>query len=135
TSRPPASSSSISLRSAAGDSTTPLPIRHNAPSRRMPDGIRCNTVFLPPMTSVWPALWPPWNRTTAPMSCVSRSTILPLPSSPHCAPRMTTDLPMMLRPDPFSLPRSADDLQQHDAGDHHDRTGDAQRAQRRLLHL
>ena len=26
------------------------------PSRRMPDGIRCSTVFSPSMTSVWPAL-------------------------------------------------------------------------------
>ena len=34
------------------------------PSCRMPDGIRRSTVFLPLMTSVWPALWPPWKRTT-----------------------------------------------------------------------
>src|SRR3546814_2660605 len=60
----------------------------------MPGGVRCSTVFLPPITSVWPALWPPWKRTTAPMSCVSRSTILPLPSSPHCAPSTTTDCPI-----------------------------------------
>src|SRR3546814_23819 len=89
TSTPASSSSPISLISAAGESTTPLPIRHSASSRRMPEGIRCSTVFLPPITSVWPALWPPWKRTTAPMSCVRRSTILPLPSSPTCQPCTT----------------------------------------------
>ena len=30
-----------------------------------PEGISDSTVFLPPMTSVWPALWPPWKRATA----------------------------------------------------------------------
>src|SRR6185312_9857407 len=95
TSTPFASSSATSLISASGESTTPLPIRHSASSRRMPEGIRCSTVFLPLMTRVWPALWPPWKRATALTRSVSRSTILPLPSSPHCAPRMTTDLPMM----------------------------------------
>src|SRR6188768_187359 len=95
TSTPVASSSPISFCSAAGDSTTPLPIRHSAPSRRMPEGIRCSTVFLPPMTSVCPALCPPWKRATAPTRSVSRSTILPLPSSPHWAPRITTDLPIL----------------------------------------
>src|SRR5690606_34946004 len=94
TSTPLASSSSISLRSAAGLSTTPLPIRHSASGRRMPEGIRCSTVLRPPMTRVWPALWPPWKRTTAPISSVSRSTILPLPTSPHCAPSTTTDCPI-----------------------------------------
>src|SRR6476659_11264398 len=54
TTTPVASSSSISLRRAPGCSTTPLPIRHSASSRRMPDGIRCSTVFLPLMTRVWP---------------------------------------------------------------------------------
>src|SRR5690606_5856865 len=98
TSMPLASSSSISLRSAAGLSTTPLPIRHSASGRRMPEGIRCSTVLRPPMTRVWPALWPPWKRTTAPISSVSRSTILPLPSSPHCAPSTTTDWPMAMTP-------------------------------------
>ena len=30
----------------------------------MPLGIRCKAVLTPLMTSVWPALWPPWKRTT-----------------------------------------------------------------------
>ena len=30
----------------------------------MPDGISCNAVLTPLITSVWPALWPPWKRTT-----------------------------------------------------------------------
>src|SRR5829696_7497067 len=42
------------------------------------------------MTRVWPALWPPWKRTTTPASTDSQSTILPLPSSPHWAPTTTT---------------------------------------------
>jgi hypothetical protein len=36
----------------------------------------------PPITSVCPALWPPWKRTTPCALSVSQSTILPLPSSP-----------------------------------------------------
>src|SRR5262245_23358745 len=42
------------------------------------------------MTRVWPALWPPWKRTTTSARSDSQSTILPLPSSPHCAPTTTT---------------------------------------------
>src|SRR5215471_15358666 len=45
------------------------------------------------MTSVCPALWPPWKRTTISARSDSQSTILPLPSSPHCDPTTTT-LPM-----------------------------------------
>ena len=45
---------------------------------------------VPPMTSVWPALWPPWKRTTTSACSESQSTILPLPSSPHWAPTTTT---------------------------------------------
>ena len=76
--------------SACGDSTTPLPMKQSTFSRRMPEGMRCSTVFLPPITSVWPALWPPWKRTTPCARSVSQSTILPLPSSPHCVPMTTT---------------------------------------------
>ena len=42
-----------------------------------------------PRTIVWPALLPPWKRTTASPCSASRSVILPLPSSPHWAPTMT----------------------------------------------
>src|SRR6266700_3172219 len=38
--------------------------------------------------TVWPALFPPWLRTTISASAVSTSMILPFPSSPHCAPIM-----------------------------------------------
>src|SRR6478609_6577501 len=48
---------------------------------------------MPSITSVWPALWPPWKRTTTSARSESQSTILPLPSSPHCAPTTAT-LPM-----------------------------------------
>ncbi len=42
------------------------------------------------MTRVWPALWPPWKRTTTSARSLSQSTILPLPSSPHWAPTTAT---------------------------------------------
>src|SRR5689334_22850508 len=48
------------------------------------------------MTRVWPALWPPWKRTTTSACSDNQSTILPFPSSPHCEPTTTTlamDLP------------------------------------------
>src|SRR4051812_27156571 len=47
-------------------------------------------VFTPPTTRVWPALAPPWKRTTTSAHEVKRSTIFPFPSSPHCAPTITT---------------------------------------------
>src|SRR5712691_622484 len=56
----------------------------------MPEGTRCSTVFLPPITSVCPALCPPWKRTTPWAWSVSQSTTLPLPSSPHWVPMTTT---------------------------------------------
>src|SRR3990167_4858428 len=56
----------------------------------MPLGIRCSAVFTPLITSVWPALWPPWKRTTPVAVSVSQSTSLPLPSSPHWVPTTTT---------------------------------------------
>src|SRR5690606_37397849 len=55
-------------------------------------------VLTPSMTSVWPALCPPWKRTTADARSVSRSTILPLPSSPHWVPITTTFLPIDFQP-------------------------------------
>src|SRR5262249_48300815 len=42
------------------------------------------------MTSVWPALWPPWKRTTTCARSESQSTTLPLPSSPHWEPITAT---------------------------------------------
>ncbi len=93
-STPAPSSSRISAISAEGESTTPLPISTATPGRSTPEGISRRTVLRPPITSVWPALWPPWKRTTPFALSVSQSTILPLPSSPHCVPMMTTFLPM-----------------------------------------
>ena len=49
----------------------------------IPDGSSASLKTLPSMTSVCPALWPPWNRTTTSASFDNQSTILPLPSSPH----------------------------------------------------
>src|SRR3954464_7080319 len=39
---------------------------------------------------VWPALFPPWKRTTMSARFDSQSMILPLPSSPHWAPITVT---------------------------------------------
>src|SRR3954468_9724896 len=55
----------------------------------MPLGTSRSTVFTPPTTNVWPALAPPWKRTTTSAHEVKRSTIFPFPSSPHCAPTIT----------------------------------------------
>src|SRR5437763_2454480 len=93
-STPAASSSAISAINADGESTTPLPMKIATPGRSAPEGMSRSTVLRPPMTSVWPALWPPWKRTTPCALSVSQSTILPLPSSPHCVPMTTTFLPM-----------------------------------------
>src|SRR6185369_9720613 len=51
---------------------------------------------------VWPALLPPWNRTTMSARFDSQSMILPLPSSPHWAP-ITVTLDMLLNPYPDRL--------------------------------
>ncbi len=83
----------ISFISAAGDSTTPLPMMLVTFSRRMPDGIRWRTVFTVDYES---------------MACVVTATVaynifspfsqkinnLPLPSSPHWVPSTTTLLPI-----------------------------------------
>src|ERR1700675_38940 len=55
----------------------------------MPEGIRCRTNLRSPMRIVWPALWPPLKRATTCTLSVRRSTIFPLPSSPHWAPAIT----------------------------------------------
>src|SRR6185437_1599656 len=61
--------------------------------RRMPEGIRWSTYFLSPVMTVWPALFPPWERTTMSAVSVRKSIILPLPSSPHWAPtRIVLDM-------------------------------------------
>ena len=102
TGTPRAASMSASFSSAGSDRTTPLPMKHCRCWRRMPDGISDRMVFSPSMTSVWPALCPPWKRATAVARSVSRSTILPLPSSPHWAPMTTTILPISRSPAPGS---------------------------------
>src|SRR5260221_3719675 len=79
----------------------------------MPDGMSESMVFLPPITKVCPALWPPWKRATACTWSVSRSTILPLPSSPHCNPITTRFLPIARHP------------QQSKAGHHADQSAPA----------
>src|SRR3990172_97195 len=89
-STPRSRSFSISASSTRGSTTTPGPIRFTVPGRRMPAGTTCSTVASPSTTSVWPALFPPWKRTTRSARMASQSTILPLPSSPHWAPTATS---------------------------------------------
>ena len=81
---------SISSSSAQGSTTTPLPITESLPPRTTPDGSRLSLYSTPSTTSVWPALWPPWKRTTTSARLESQSTILPLPSSPHWEPTTAT---------------------------------------------
>src|SRR5690606_1724544 len=89
----------------------------------MPEGINDRMCFSPPITSVWPALWPPWKRATAEAFSVSRSTILPLPSSPHWVPMTITK-----RPISRSLVRRSSTHQgkQQQPQHHADHTTDAQ---------
>src|SRR5688500_13017588 len=75
--------------SEPGSMTTPQPITQRQPLCRIPEGIVCRTYFSRPTTTVWPALLPPWKRTTTFTWGVITSTTLPLPSSPHCAPITT----------------------------------------------
>jgi len=77
---------SISPSNAIGSITTPFPITQTLPRRKIPEGIRCRMYLTPRWKTVCPALLPPWLRTTMSAFAVSTSIILPLPSSPHCAP-------------------------------------------------
>src|SRR5215475_5132742 len=86
---PRRTSDSISSMSEGGCTTTPQPITQRQPEWRMPEGTECSTYFSRPTTTVWPALLPPWYRTTTLTCGVMTSTTLPLPSSPHCAPTTT----------------------------------------------
>src|SRR5712692_5443101 len=82
-----------SFRKAMGSSTTPLPMTLRQPGRNTPQGTSCKMNFLLWMMTVWPALCPPPYRATMEKFSEKTSTILPLPSSPHCAPTMTAVLP------------------------------------------
>src|SRR5215210_6297027 len=85
---PRCSSPSISSSSTSGSTTQPAPSTLVLPER-IPDGRWRNLNVSPWAMTVWPAFGPPWYRQTRSDSCASRSTILPLPSSPHCAPTIT----------------------------------------------
>src|SRR5579885_1896790 len=89
---------SISASSAQGSTTTPLPMIESLPGRTTPEGRRLSLKVRSPTTRVWPALCPPWKRTTTSALSDSQSTILPLPSSPHWAPTTAT-CAMPLLPD------------------------------------
>jgi hypothetical protein len=59
-SMPRAFSPAISSRSTAGSMTTPLPMTGTTEGVRMPLGSRWRANFWSPITTVWPALLPPW---------------------------------------------------------------------------
>src|SRR5713226_6041475 len=80
----------ISSISARGSITTPLPITDSLSLRTTPEGSNESLKVIPSMTSVWPALCPPWKRTTTSACSDSQSTIFPFPSSPHWEPTTTT---------------------------------------------
>ena len=61
---PRASRPSISSKSTFGSMTTPLPITGVTFRESTPDGSTCSAYFSSPMTTVWPALLPPWYLTT-----------------------------------------------------------------------
>ena len=48
--------------------------------------------LIPLQMTVWPALLPPAQRAVTSMPTASKSTSLPFPSSPHCAPSTTLTL-------------------------------------------
>ena len=64
TSTPREISASSSSKSTSISTTTPLAMIGVTPEVRMPDGSRCSAYFSVPMTTVWPALFPPLNLTT-----------------------------------------------------------------------
>src|SRR5919106_2624164 len=89
TSTPRRFKSSSSPISTPGSITTPFPTAQVFPGYRIPEGMRWNLNTSPSRTMVWPALLPPWKRTTMSARSASRSVTFPFPSSPHWAPTMT----------------------------------------------
>src|ERR671932_802408 len=59
---------------------------HSARGLKMPAGIRWTAKRPCSLTTVWPALAPPWPRMTRSASRASRLMTLPLPSSPQWPP-------------------------------------------------
>src|SRR6185312_10304345 len=105
---------SISFSSAQGSMTTPLPMIDSLSGRTTPEGSRLRRYSTLPMTRVWPALWPPWKRTTTSARCDSQSTILPLPSSPHWAP-ITATFAISAPRQPIPRRRARHFFRDHDA--------------------
>ena len=69
--------------------TQPDPITGTQFGYKTPEGVKDNAILSSPTTIVWPALLPPWKRTTKSADEAKKSVTLPLPSSPHWAPRTT----------------------------------------------
>src|SRR3954447_20529083 len=88
------------------------------PGWSTPAGTRFRIVFSPLTTRVWPALLPPWKRTTRSASAASRSTTLPFPSSPHCGPMtivagMALQVEQLRRDDLRQRPEPREDVGRH----------------------
>ena len=75
--------------------TTPLPRMFLHLGYRIPQGRRWNAYLVPSTTMVCPALEPPLNLAQTSQSLARMSTSLPLPSSPHCEPRMTQNFELI----------------------------------------
>src|SRR5690606_35868209 len=102
-SMPRASRSSSSWISVSGSTTTPAPITQRQSSLRMPEGTRWSLNVPALVWTVWPALLPPFARTTIRAVEARASVSLPLPSSPHWPPIMIVAVialayPCSLRP-------------------------------------
>src|SRR2546422_6760987 len=78
---------SISSSRTEGSMTTPGASTGVMCGYRMPAGSRCSLKVSVPTITVWPALLPPWYRTTMSMASAIRWVTLPFPSSPHCVPK------------------------------------------------
>lgn len=89
--RSPANSlhESSSRSSTHGSITIPSPRTRLQCGVGRPDGIWCSFSVVSPITIVWPALLPPWNRTVQPNLGANWSMAFPFPSSPHWAPSTT----------------------------------------------
>src|SRR5215831_5520776 len=88
-STPRSRSCSISRTSTRGSATTPLPMMQATCGWRMPLGMSWNLNSPCSVTTVCPALLPPWALITMSACSARKSTSLPLPSSPHCPPTIT----------------------------------------------
>ncbi|EKD85599.1 MAG: hypothetical protein ACD_37C00681G0009 [uncultured bacterium] len=73
----------ISVNKTSRSTITPLAITPTTFLCKIPEGIKWKGYFLLFAITVWPALLPPWKRTTKSEVEARKSMIFPFPSSPH----------------------------------------------------